>query len=890
MKFDNKQQKNIVSLISAEQEPIFSNWRDYKWQLKHSIKDIETFEKLTDIKLSKKEKSGLRRTIDKFPLSITPYYLSLIDKDDYINDPVFKQSFPDSRELILEKYDMSDPLHEDKDSPVVGITHRYPDRVLFIVSNTCSMYCRHCTRKRKVGDSDYIPSKKEIMKGINYIKNTPVVRDVLLSGGDPFMLSDSYLDWILTELQKIPHIEVIRIGTRMPAVLPYRITDDLVEMLKKHHPLWINTHFNHPREITGSAKESLRKLADAGIPLGNQSVLLAGVNDCPRIIKKLSQDLVQSRVRPYYLYQCDLTEGLSHFRTPVGKGIEIIENLIGHTSGFAIPTYIIDTPGGAGKIPVMPNYIISWSTNKIVLRNYEGVISTYKEPDSYKPVFCDRNCADCKLTLKLDAAKEVNATGIGKLLSNFDKTITLTPKHTGRAKRRNKNQKNISDKLSLLNLNNIKSVLIVGSWAKEQITIENIKSDKRIKVFSYLDTKNQGILSLVDGYKIGSLYKIEDIVKYAKTVKADLVIITTAFPLSFGIVDVLEAEKIPVFGPNSIAAKLESDKEFARKLMRKYRIDALPEFNVFSETKPAIQYAKDLQWNVAVKPISLTEGLGVKVSGDQLRNKKEVIDYITNILNDNSKVLIEEKLEGEEFTLQCLVNGTCIIPTPAVQDFKKKLPGDKGLNTASMGSYSDIGRILPFMKEKDYDSGIDIIRKTVKAFQAETGQICRGFLYGQFMITEKGIKLIEYNFRPGDPEWMNTLIILKDNVLDIIKDLLRGKERKLRLENKASVCKYIVPNNYPEKLNEVLDIAFIESDIKKEDVNIYYSCGVNDNGKLNTGSERGIALIGKADTVSEANKKVEKAVSLINGNFHYRFDIGTEEMIKSKIAFRESRR
>ena len=263
---------------------------------------------------------------------------------------------------------MIDPLSEDRDSPVPGIIHRYPDRVLFHISNICSMYCRHCTRKRKVGDRDSIPGKDEIIKGIEYIKNTPVVRDVLLSGGDPFMLSDDYLDWILTELRKIPHVEVIRIGTRMPVVLPYRITDELIAVLKKHHPLWINTHFNHPRAITESSREALRKLADAGIPLGNQTVLLAGVNDCPRIMKRLVHKLVQNRVRPYYLYQCDLSEGLSHFRTPVGKGIEIMESLIGHTSGFAVPTYVIDAPGGGGKIPVMPNYLISWSTNKVVLQ------------------------------------------------------------------------------------------------------------------------------------------------------------------------------------------------------------------------------------------------------------------------------------------------------------------------------------------------------------------------------------------------------------------------------------------------------------------------------------------------------------------------------------------
>jgi len=299
------------------------------------------------------------------------------------------------------------------------------------------MYCRHCTRKRKVGDVDSIPSKTEIQKGIDYIRNTPAVRDILLSGGDPFMLPTHYLDWILTELQTIPHVEVIRIGTRVPAVLPYRITKNLVKMLQQHHPLWINTQFNHPREITTSATEAIKKLADSGIPLGNQSVLLAGVNDCPRIMKSLLHKLVKNRIRPYYLYQCDVSEGLSHFRTPIGKGIEIMEHLIGHTSGFAIPRYVIDAPGGGGKIPIMPNYIISWGTNKIVLRNYEGVITTYKEPDSYKEYFCDRNCDACNLQLELEGATEFNAIGIAKLLSDFDKTIALTPAENERMERRN---------------------------------------------------------------------------------------------------------------------------------------------------------------------------------------------------------------------------------------------------------------------------------------------------------------------------------------------------------------------------------------------------------------------------------------------------------------------
>jgi lysine 2,3-aminomutase len=412
-------------------------WKDYKWQLNNSIKNIDAFEKFSGITFTKKQKKELEKTIQKFPLLITPYYASLIEKENYLNDPIFKQAFPNPAELIVSKSDMKDPLHEDRDSPTKGITHRYPDRVLFLISNRCAMYCRHCTRKRKVGDPGFIPSREQIQRGINYIKNDHRIRDVLLSGGDALMLPDDYIDWILTELNSIPHVEVVRIGSRTPVVLPYRITDELVQMLKKHHPLWLNTQFNHPRELTPSAREALRKLADAGIPLGNQSVLLAGVNDCSQIMKKLNQKLVQNRVRPYYLFQCDLSEGLSHFRTSIGKGVEIMESLVGHTSGFAVPRYVIDAPGGGGKIPVMPNYIVSWSTNKVVLRNYEGVITTYKEPDNYKSVHCGKNCSKCILQLKLDEDKQATV-GIEKLLTDTDETISLVPKGNLRMERRKK--------------------------------------------------------------------------------------------------------------------------------------------------------------------------------------------------------------------------------------------------------------------------------------------------------------------------------------------------------------------------------------------------------------------------------------------------------------------
>jgi len=282
MSIFNAVQQELGSRL--EKDINVSAWKDWRWQIKHSIRSLDKFEHVTGIKFDVNKRKELEKTFAKFPLSITPYYLSLIDRDHYLNDPVFKQAFGGIGELNTLKSEYKDPLSEDRDSPVPGLTHRYPDRVLFHVSNVCSMYCRHCTRKRKVGDVDYVPSKDQLSKGIQYIKNTPQVRDVLLSGGDPLMMSDDKLDWLLSEIRRIPHVEIIRIGTRMPVVLPYRITDNLVNILKKYHPLWINTHFNHPREITSSAKEALGMLANGGFPLGNQSVLLADVNDCPRIM------------------------------------------------------------------------------------------------------------------------------------------------------------------------------------------------------------------------------------------------------------------------------------------------------------------------------------------------------------------------------------------------------------------------------------------------------------------------------------------------------------------------------------------------------------------------------------------------------------------------------
>lgn len=352
-------------------------WNDWRWQLSHRITGVEELSRI--IELTGKEKVGIEACLKKFRMAITPYYASLIDSDD-INCPVRMQAVPCPEELRRTRGDMRDPLDEEGDSPVPGLTHRYPDRVLFLVTDCCSMYCRHCTRRRLAGQRDGALPKSRVDRAIAYIKGNPAVRDVLVSGGDPLTLTDEQLEYILRKLRAIEHVDIIRIGTRTPVVLPRRITPQLCAMLEKYHPLFINTHFNHPREITPQAKEACDRLAGAGIPLGNQSVLLRGVNDRPDVMKELVQQLLKIRVRPYYLYQCDLSEGIGHFRTPVSTGIEIIENLRGHTSGLAVPNFVIDAPGGGGKIPLGPNYVLSQGRGKIVLRNFEGNIYLYTEP------------------------------------------------------------------------------------------------------------------------------------------------------------------------------------------------------------------------------------------------------------------------------------------------------------------------------------------------------------------------------------------------------------------------------------------------------------------------------------------------------------------------------
>ena len=385
-------------------------WNDWRWQLRNRLSTVADFERV--LHMTDGQRQDLQACMGKFRVAVTPYYASLMDPDDP-KCPVRMQGVPSPLELVVHEEDMEDAIAETIDSPTPTITHRYPDRVLFVVTEMCSMYCRHCTRRRIVGGHEAMVSQKVIDDAITYIQRNKEVRDVLISGGDPLVLSDEQLEEIIARVRAIEHVEIIRIGSRMPVVCPQRITPQLTAMLRKYHPLYLNTHFNHPKEITPESTEACARLADAGINLGNQSVLLRDINDCANVMKRLVQGLVKIRVKPYYYYQCDLAMGTNHFRTSVSKGIELYESLRGHTTGFAVPMYIIDAIGGGGKTPVIPNYLISLAPGKVILRNYEGVISKYTEPDDYVEGECQ--CEDCKA--------ERARLGVAKLFDVPDVTL-----------------------------------------------------------------------------------------------------------------------------------------------------------------------------------------------------------------------------------------------------------------------------------------------------------------------------------------------------------------------------------------------------------------------------------------------------------------------------------
>jgi lysine 2,3-aminomutase len=358
-------------------------WNNWGWQVKNSLSSLEQLQQV--VRLTASEKEGLLGTRTAFRTGLSPYWAALMDPDNP-DCPVRLQAIPRASEMWKSSTEMRDPLGEEHDTVVPGLVHRYPDRVLLLVNNMCSMYCRYCTRKRTTSEQNTSLGTAELDAVFAYLRSHPKVRDVLISGGDPFLMSDTKIAYLLRSLREIPSIEVIRFGSRLPVVLPQRITPELVEILKSFHPVWVNTHFNHPKELTKESRAACARLVDAGIPLGNQSVLLRRVNSSVRTLKHLFQQLVAARIRPYYLYQCDLVEGASDFRTPVAKGIQIMEELRGHTSGYAVPTYVIDAPGGGGKVPVAPQYLLSSNENEVVVRNYEWDTFRYQEPN-------ERDCA-----------------------------------------------------------------------------------------------------------------------------------------------------------------------------------------------------------------------------------------------------------------------------------------------------------------------------------------------------------------------------------------------------------------------------------------------------------------------------------------------------------------
>lgn len=353
-----------------------ADWNDWRWQLRHRITTLNALEAL--MPLTPAEREGVAQAGHHLALAITPFFFNLIDRDDP-DCPIRRQVIPRAEEMTTAPWESADSLAEDEHMAAPGLVHRYPDRVLFLVTDRCAAYCRYCTRSRVVSGVGEQHLETDFSAAIQYIREHTEVRDVLLSGGDPLLFSDERLDHLLSQLRAIPHVEFLRIGTRIPIFLPQRITPELVAMLRKYHPLWVSIHTNHPKEATREVKEACDRLADAGIPLGNQSVLLRGVNDDAAVMKELMHKLLMMRVRPYYIYQCDLVKGTHHLRTSVHKGIEIMEALRGHTTGYAVPQYVIDAPGGGGKVPIAPGYVLAHDRQRVIIRNYEGKVFEYPE-------------------------------------------------------------------------------------------------------------------------------------------------------------------------------------------------------------------------------------------------------------------------------------------------------------------------------------------------------------------------------------------------------------------------------------------------------------------------------------------------------------------------------
>ena len=580
-----------------------SQWNDWRWQLRHRIRDIDSLSRI--LRLSGDEQMMSAGCGKQLPMAITPYYASLLDEDNPLQ-PLRRTVVPVTAEYFYSSGEAEDPLGEEHHSPLPGLVHRYPDRILFLVTDFCATYCRYCTRSRLVGKGSNSPfNEAQLERAIAYIEESPTVRDVLLSGGDPFTLSDEKLEWLLSRLRRIPHVEFLRIGTKVPVVLPQRITPGLARMLKRYHPLWISIHFTHPDELTPEVNQACERLADVGIPLGSQTVLLAGVNDNVETMKRLMHGLLQIRVRPYYLYQCDPISGSAHFRTPVAKGMEIMQGLRGHTTGYAVPTYVIDAPGGGGKIPLLPRYLVGRDGGDLLLKNYEGHIYRYPDPGSNLGSKSHSNLRGIQDTGKLmrigityDLREDYIAEGFSEEeTAEFDRDETIQA---------------IQQSLQDLSC--------------ETDRIGNIKNLTR---------------RLVSGDRWDMVFNIAEGLR--------------GFGREAQVPALLEAYDIPYAFSDPMVLSLTLHKGVAKRVVRDLGVPT-PDFYVIEKESDVAKV--DLPFPLFAKPVAEGTGKGINAASKTL-NQSQLISVCTRLLTTYKQpVLIETFLPGREFTVGIIGSGT----------------------------------------------------------------------------------------------------------------------------------------------------------------------------------------------------------------------------------------
>ena len=577
-------------------EATCADWNDWRWQLRHSIRDIDTLSRF--LRLSDDERTMDDHGMKWFPMAITPYYASLLDQENPLQ-PLRRTVVPQIAETVCSPSEARDPLGEEHDSPVPGIVHRYPDRVLFVVTKFCSTYCRYCTRSRLVGNGNHtFFNKVQWERAISYIESSPMVRDVLISGGDPLTLPDEKLEWLLSRLRRIRHVEFLRIGTKVPVVLPQRITPGLARMLKRYHPLWVSIHFTHPDELTPEVSLACERLADAGIPLGSQTVLLAGINDNIETMKRLMHGLLRIRVRPYYLYQCDPISGSAHFRSPVAKGMEIIQGLRGHTTGYAVPTYVVDAPGGGGKIPLLPRYLVGRDGGDLLLKNYEGHVYRYPDPGG-----------------NLGSKSHSNRRGIqdtGKLMR-----IGITY--------------------------DLREDYIAEGFSEEE-TAEFDREDTIVAI-------EQALKDL--GHEVDRIGNVRNLTsRLVAGERWDMVFNIAEGLKGFGreaqVPALLDAYNIPYTFSDPLVLSLTLHKAMAKRVVRQLGIST-PDFFVVEKTSDLEKVGLPLP--LFAKPVAEGTGKGITAASRITSQSKLVSTCMHLLLTHNQPVLVESFLPGREFTV-----------------------------------------------------------------------------------------------------------------------------------------------------------------------------------------------------------------------------------------------